>query len=211
MAGSYSPLGAFQVGVQTHDLQMQRLRRLGMTPRQLELNKYWSYYCTSQHDAKSVTWDGRKVMTDLETAAIARSGVLPPGFYDPTGAFDEVPLLMRKPTAPYHLTRVVVNRFTGLLFADDHHPRIRVVGDPALQTWIEAIGRACRMWVRSAPVRQSGGAQGSVAVSFRFREGKPLIEVHDPRWCTPTFIDVDTGEISSLEIRYTYPVDEVAR
>jgi Phage portal protein, SPP1 Gp6-like len=208
MAANYSPLGAFHVGMQMHDMQMDRIKRMGLTERQVELSKYWSYYTTCQHDAKTVAWDGRKVMTDLETSAIARSGVLPSGFYDPTGATDELPLMMRKPTASYHCVRVVVNKFTGLLFSDDKHPTIRVANDPKLQTWLEAIVSASRLWIRSSYARTFGGATGSVGVSFRFCDGKPLIEIHDPRWCTPTFKDVATGEIIALEIRYLYPVEE---
>jgi hypothetical protein len=206
----YSPLGAYGAA-QGQQLQQQqasdRIRRIGLSPRQLELNRYWSYYCTTQHDGKKISWDGRKVLSEIERQSIEHSGLIPPGFYDPGGMFDEVPLLMRAPTAPYHLTRVVVNRFTGLLFSDAMQPKISVQGDPKLQSWIEGIIKVSRLWIRCAVARTYGGGQGSVGMSFRFRNGKPVIGVHDPRWCTPTFVDMETGEISALEIRYTYPIE----
>lgn len=202
---NYSPTAGYQSGMVNYDLQQDRIKRMGLSERQLELNRYMSFYATTQYESRTVSWDGRKVLSPIERESIARSTVLPMGFYDPGGMFDEMPLSMRLPIAPYHLTRVVVNRFTGLLFSAKMHPQVRAAGDPQLQSWVEGIVSAARLWIRLAHARNLGGAQGSVGVSFRFRNGKPLIEVHDPRWCTPEFVDVCTGEISSLEIRYQYP------
>lgn len=205
---TYSPLQAFMVGTREHDRQMQRIRRLGLSERQLELNRAWSFFCTTQYESRSITWDGRKRLTPLERESAGRSAVLPPGFYDAAGAYDELPLDMRCPTAPYHIVRVVVHRFTGLLFSARMHPKIGVSDQPEVQTWIEQLVKACRLWIRFAYARNFGGGMGSVAMSFRFRNGRPLIDVHDARWCTPTFIDVSTGEIAGLEIRYTFPREE---
>lgn len=193
------------IGAQASDLQKERIKRLGLSERQVDLNRYWAYYCTTQHETKTITWDGRKAMTQIEKETISRSTVMPPGFYDGGGQYDELPLDMRIPTAPYHLVRVVVHRFTGLLFASKKHPTISVAGNPELQTWIETLIKTARLWIRFALARNFGGGMGSVAMSFRFRNGKPMIDVHDTRWCTPTFVDISTGEISALEIRYTFP------
>lgn len=204
----YGSGDAFRVGVQKHDRDMERIKRQALSPRQLKLNRYWGFYCTEQYDARSTTWDGRKVLSEIERESIARTQTLPPGFWDPGGQFDEIPLSMRRPTAPYHLTRVVVNRFTGLLFSARMHPQVRIAGSPEMQTWIEGLNKAARIWIRFALVRTRGGAMGSVATTFRFTNGRPVIEVHDSRWCTPTFKDRSTGELTSLEIRYMYPVEE---
>ena len=45
---------------------------------------------------------------------------------------------------------------------------------------------------------------GSVALSFQFLDGKPVVNVHDPRWCTPTFNNLQALDLRSLEIRYPY-------
>lgn len=185
---------------------LARIRRMGLTERQLTLNRYWSFYSTTQYDGRQVAWDGRKCMSELERDTVSRSTALPPGFYDASGQLDEIPLNLRRPTAPYHLTRSVVDRFTGLLFSAKMHPKISVT-DPQVQSWIESLIKSARMWIRFAYARTFGGAQGSVGLSFRFRAGKPIIDVHDARWCTPTFVDMATGEISALEIRYMYPVE----
>lgn len=204
----YGSLNAFQAGVQLHDQQLERIARLAMTPRQLELNRIWAFYYTEQYAARATTWDGRPVMSDIERDMIARNTVLPPGFYDPGGKLDDMPLSMRKPTAPYHLVRVVVNRFTGLLFSAAKHPQIRIAGMPQLQEWLEALIKSARLWIRFAFARTYGGSMGAVMVTFRFRNGKPVIEVHDPRWCTPHIVDRSTGEVDALEIRYMYPVEQ---
>lgn len=186
---------------------MARIRRLGLTERQLELNRYWSFYSTTQYEGRTVGWDGRKCLSPIERDTVSRSTVLPPGFYDAGGQYDELPLELRRPIAPYHLTRAVVDRFTGLLFSERMHPKVAIAGDPAVQSWVEALIKSARLWIRFAYARTFGGGQGSVGMSFRFRNGKPVVDVHDARWCTPTFIDMATGEISALEIRYMYPVE----
>lgn len=208
MAPTYSPLTSYAGGMVARDIQQARIARMGLSQRQLDLNRYLSYYATTQYDSRTVDWSGRKVLTPLEKETISRSTVLPMGFWDPTGMYDEMPLDLRMPRAPYHLTRVVVNRFTGLLFSAKMHPQARIAGEPELQSWVEGLISASRMWIKFAHARTLGGAMGSVAMSFRFRGGKPLLSVHDSRWCTPEFIDPETGEISALEIRYQYPREQ---
>lgn len=184
-----------------------KIRRLGLTQRQLELNHFWGFYCTTQYEGRQIAWDGRKCMSHMERDYIGRNAALPMGHYDAGGQYDELPLSVRKPTAPYHLTRSVVDRFTGLLFSAKMHPKIVVDGEPALQSWVESLIKSARLWIRFARARTFGGGMGSVALSFRFRNGKPIVDVHDARWCTPTFGDMSTGEITALEIRYMFPRD----
>lgn len=192
-----------------HDRQQaDRIARQGMSPRQQALNRLWSYYKTEQYASRMTTWDGHKVMDELERESIAHTQVVPPGFWDPGGRFDDIPLALRKPSAPYHLVRVVVNRFTGLLFSAKMHPQISLLGAADLQQWIDSLVKTSRLWIRMAHARMYGGAQGSVAMTFQFRNGRPWIEVHDPRWCTPLFRDVATGDMEALEIRYQYPREE---
>ena len=185
-------------------MAIEKIMRQGLSPRQQDLNFVWAYYCAEQYDACKVGWNGREIPDNLEHDSISRSGVVPPGFYN-AGAFDEMPLEFRKPRAPYHAVRVVVNRFTALLFSERRKPKIEVANDPDAQTFIENLAKVSRLWVRMAQARRYGGGMGSVGATFRFSQGTPVIEVHDPRWCTPIFKDRATGELASLEIRYMYP------
>lgn len=204
----YSP-DAFRIGMQAHDQVADRIARKGMSARQMDLNRRWAWYKTDQYESRRTAWDGSKVLSDLEKESIAHNQVIPQGFWDPSGRFDEVPLQLRKPSAPYHLVRVVVNRFTGLLFSAKMHPQVRILGAPEMQAWVEGLIKCSRLWIRMALVRTYGGSMGSVAMTYQFRNGKPCIEVHDSRWCFPTFTDRAAGEMSRLEIRFQYPLEQL--
>lgn len=183
----------------------EHVRRFGMTPRQRELNLYYSYYRAQQYGTRKFAWDGSEHLDPLDTEAVASRGFVPPGFYN-AGA--EVPLKFRRPVAPHHLTRIVVHRRTGLLFSERRHPTVRVMGDPITQDYLDAIIEESRMWSVFANVRNLGGAMGSVAVGFQFVEGKPVLEVFDPRWATPTFDPKNRRRLLSLEILYQQPASE---
>jgi hypothetical protein len=195
---------AFRVGVQQQDRIVERILRMGLSARQQELNRVWAYYCAEQYAACKIGWNGMEVHDHLEKETISRSGVVPPGFFN-AAAFDELPLEYRRPRAPMHVVRSVVNKFSSLLFSQRTKPKIEISQDPEAQAFVEALVKTSRLWVRFAQARKFGGGQGSACLTFRFRDGLPIIEVHDPRWCSPTFLDRATGELSALEIRYMYP------
>lgn len=180
-------------------------RRLGMSPRQMELNRRWAWYTATNYDTCKVGWDGREDPGPLEREQIVSSAMLPAGFLDAGGSF---PLRFRKPTAPYRLPRVITNRFTGLLFSERHHPEVIVEGDEDTQSFLAAMLDLARLWPRMIVARTLGGAQGTVILGFCLVEGKPVIEVHDARWCTPTWADRFHLKLEAMEKRYQYPVEE---
>lgn len=184
---------------------LQRIARLGMSPRQQELNRLWAGYRGQQYDARKVAWDGTQRMHPLESEVIASGSFIPPGFYD---AGQTMPLRFRRPSAPYHLKKVIVDRFTGLLFSDRKHPAIRVDDDARTQDYVRALCEVARLWPKMILARTYGGAMGAVAVGFQFLEGRPVVEVHDPRWCYPEFANREELTLARLEKRYQYPVDE---
>jgi len=47
-----------------------------------------------------------------------------------------------------------------------------------------------------------------VVVGFQFIDGKPVVEVHDPRWVNRVFKDRGTFKLGAFEVRYMFPVDE---
>ena len=179
--------------------------RLGLSPRQQELNRLWSYYRCAQYEARSVEWDGSRAMSALDKEVVATSGVMPPGFVD--AGEQGVPIKFRKPTVKYHLSKVVTDRFTGLLFSEKNHPQMRVEGDAQTEDWVSALIEECRLWAQMVLARQYGGAMGSVAVGFKFVDGKPVVEVHDPRWMFPEFESHDALKLKSVEKRYQYPTE----
>lgn len=182
---------------------MDRIVRLGMSPRQQELNRLWSWFRCVQYDARKLDWDGRERLDPIDHEAVASQGFLPPGFYDAGGQM--FPLKFRRPTAPYHLVKVVVERFTGLLFSERCHPVIRVEGDDDTEDFVHALAESARLWQKMIMARTFGGSMGTVAVGFQFVDGKPCVEVHDPRYLFPEFIDRETLALRQVEKRYTYP------
>lgn len=184
---------------------MGKIARLGLSPRQQELNRLWAAYRGQQYAARRIDWDGSQRYTPLESEVIASGSFIPPGFYD-AGA--TMPLRFRRPSAPYHLRKVIVDRFTGLLFSDRKHPAIRVDDDPRTQDYVRALCEVSRLWPKMIMARTYGGAMGAVAVGFAFLEGKPMVEVHDPRWLYPEFADRDDLRLAKIEKRYQFPVDE---
>lgn len=184
---------------------MDKVARLGMSPRQQELNRLWSIYRGSQYSARKIDWDGTERAEGIDAEAIASAGFLPPGYYDAGATF---PVKFRRPSTPYHLRKVIVDRFTGLLFSDRKHPILRVEGDPATEDYVRTLAEVSRLWPSMIMARTYGGAMGTVAVGFQFVDGKPVVEVHDPRWCIPTFEDRHALKLASIEKRYMFPVDE---
>jgi len=182
---------------------MDRVARMGLSARQQELNWLWSWYRCCSYDPRKVDWNGRPITSRLETEAIASQGFLPPGFTDGSGG--SMPLKFRRPSAPYALAKVIVDRFTGLLFSERQHPQLHVEGDPQTEDFISTLVEVSRLWPSMMLARMYGGAMGTVAIGFQFLEGKPSVEVHDPRWLFPEFKDRATLLLKGVEKRYTFP------
>lgn len=192
-----------QAGLAPH--MMAKIARLGMSPRQQMLNRLWAAYRGQQYAGRKIDWDGTERTEGIDTEAIASAGFLPPGYYDAGATF---PVKFRRPSTPYHLRKVIVDRFTGLLFSDKKHPSIRVEGDSNMEDYVRTLAEVSRLWPEMIQARVYGGSMGTVAVGFQFLDGKPVVEVHDPRWCIPEFIDRHALKLNSLEKRYMFPVDE---
>ena len=181
---------------------MGRIRRLGMSPRQMELNHLYAVYRAAQYDTCSSEWDGSQKISRIDREAINSGAYIPPGFYD-LGAM--LPLRFRRPTAPYPLARVIVDRFTSLLFSEKRHPRVKIEDDDATNDYVQALLDASRFWPTWMQARGLGGAMGSVAVGFSILAGKPHLEIFDPRWATPVFVSRTGNELKRLEVLYQYP------
>ena len=182
-----------------------RVARLGLTPRQMELDALWQWYCVKRYDGRKLDWNGDQIADEIETETISSQGFVPSGFQRAGG---DIPIKYRKPSAPYALARVVVNRFTGLLFSEGKQPKIVVEGDAQTEDWINAALEYANIWALMNLSRQYGGAIGSMAMGFQYIDARPVIEVHDPRWCEPTFVSRGSFELKRFEKRYLFPVDE---
>jgi len=201
----YEPQAGRKVSSAMASKVMAKIERLGLSPRQQELNHLYSYYRCVQYDARRCDWDGKERVDPIEHEAIATAGYIPGGFYD---AGQSLPLKFRRPTAPYHLPKVIVDRFTGLLFSEKRHPTIRAQDDEKTEDFVNALAEEARLWPMMIRARTLGGAMGTVCVGFQFVDGKPVVEIHDPRWMIPDFEDRWSLKLRSVEKRYQYPQEE---
>jgi len=164
----------------------------------------WSYFRCTTYDGRRVAWDGSAVLPPEEREFVATAGFTPAGYYD---AGQQLPLELRRPSAPFYLARVVVQRFTSLLFGAKRHPRVVVTDDPESADWLGAVMEQSRFWAHWTHARTLGGAVGAVGVGFKFIRGRCQLEVFDARWATPEFMAEVGGELLSLEVRYVFSED----
>lgn len=179
-----------------------------LTARQRRLEWLWSFYRCRAYDGRATAWDGSRARDPVEHEVVAQTGSIPPNWNDLGGAMTEVPLQFRRPLVSTHLVRVIVNKFTGLLFSAARAPTVRVLDDPITQEWVNGMLADTRYWHRWKFARAFGGSMGAVGMGFRFVRGLPVLETHDPRWSYPTWADRDTGELASFEKKYAYSREE---
>ena len=200
----YDPNDAYQAGAKALDARMLETgQQRGLSRRQRELNALWARYRTSHYDGRKIAWDGTEVGDSGMVEQIASEGIIPPGYVDSGGA--TLPMRFRKPSAPYHLFRVIVDRFTSLIFSERRHPQIKVENSPDAEMFVRALSDTSRLWAAMMKARAYAGAMGTVAVGFQFLNSKPTIEVHDPRWLFPEFADRFTLRLKRIEKRLQYP------
>lgn len=176
-----------------------------LTQRQKVLTAQWGFFRGQQYEHRQFEWDGTAAMAMEMGVTIAPPLAIPPGFVDVKGQMNNVELRHRRPSAPYHIVRSIVERFTGLLFSQRRHPIIRVPGDADTEDYLNALCEEGRLWSKMVTARNYGGAMGSTAVSFKLVEGRPVFEVFDPRWCYPKFLSRTEGTLRELEVRYVFP------
>ena len=205
-AGATAISAATASGVLEEDgRELEKVRQLGMSPRQLWLNHLWSRFCALQYDARATEWDGSESQSAVEREMMASTPTVPPGFH---ASPSDTPYRFRRPSAPYHLFRVVVQRFTSLLFAEARHPRVTCPGDQEKEDFANGIIETARFWTAFEEARNYGGACGGVPVAFSFVENKPVVEVLEPFYCWPKFKSRTTMELEKVEVRWMFPADE---
>lgn len=178
-----------------------------MSPRQIELNVLWAWFKCLQYENRKMDWSGNERLGFLDFEAAASAGLAPDGFQI-TQDTKDLPLKFRKPTAPYNIVKVVVERFTSMLFSQRRHPTLSAPSEPDTEGWTNAAAESGRLWPTFVNARNMGGAMGTVCVGFSFVDGKPKFEVHDPRWCNPKFVDQQELELESIEKLYPFQREE---
>jgi hypothetical protein len=127
------------------------------------------YKCT-QHDHKIYDMAGRMNRGGQLALQQPLLSSQPPAFY--------VPLDQRRPNNPYRLARLIVQAFTSFVFGEGRFPKLRCTGDTDAEDFAEALIQASDLPTVMIRARNMGGSCGSVALSWRFYQGKPCVRVH---------------------------------
>lgn len=134
------------------------------------LDRLQSYFDCTQHNHKRFDFDGRVYNPTVGNPLL---GAEKASFY--------VPLMMRRPSSPARLGRLITRSFTNLLFGEQRFPRIGVDGDSDSEDFLQTIARVGKLPLRMIRARDLGGAMGTVGLSWSFVEGRPRFEVHNAK------------------------------
>ena len=175
---------------------------VGETERFRRLNRFEAHWLCNQYAHQSLDWWGLPADAN-ET--VSPSVQVPLGFTQPALA-----LLARqkRPTAPYHLTRAIVDRFTGLLFSESRKPDVEVEGDPDTDDFLHAAMEQMRFWARWREARSVGGATGSVLVTLHLRRGRFVMQAHNPKHVQVLWKDRRALEPLGVLVIYRYPQED---
>lgn len=131
------------------------------------------YKCT-QHDHKGFDFNGRVTKPGEWFGTQPFIGGSQPTFF--------VPLDQRRPMAPYRLGRIIVNRFTSLVFGHGRWPSLNVVGDPEAEDFVNALVEKMNLPRVMIRARNLGGSCGTVGISWRITDGEPRASVHSGKF-----------------------------
>lgn len=145
-------------------------RQIMTSQRRRELQFKGDYYKCRQHDGKVFDWNGMMRRPGQQQATQPLIGGSMPEMF--------IPLNQRRPCSPYRLARSIVGAFTSFLFGHGRWPNV-LSDDPDTQHFAEALVNEVKLRTKMIRARNSGGACGTVGLSWGFKEGKPRVRVHD--------------------------------
>lgn len=156
------------------------------------------FYACKQHDHKIYDMSGRMTRGGMFALTQPLLSSQPPPFY--------VSLDQRRPNNPYRLARLITQTFTNFIFGEGRFPKLRCVGDQDAEDFAEALVEASELKTAMIRARNLGGASGSVALSWRFYQGKPCVRVHASKnFFVHEWVDQDEGIVHhASEITLVY-------
>lgn len=175
------------------------------TERFQQMDRYEAFAKATQYAHQQVDWWG---LSADQTETVSPKVLVAPGFEQP-----QLGYLVRgkRPTAPYHLAKTIVDRFTGLLLSETRRPEIAVENDPDTEEWLKAVFRQCRFWPTWRMARFVGGAVGTVCVTAHLRKGRFALEVHNGKHLTVLWKDRRTFTPRGILKQYRYFKEEMVQ
>lgn len=177
---------------------------VGETQRFRQINRYEAFLNCMQYAHQIYDWWGQNA--DI-AETVSPNVQVPMGWTQPA-----LNLLARqkRPTAPYHLCKAIVDRFTGLLFSEARKPDVEVEGDPDTDDFLHACMEQMRFWARWREARTIGGGCGSVLVTLHLKRGRFVMQAHNPKHVQILWKDRRALEPLAALIIYRYPKEEFA-
>lgn len=175
----------------------------GDTVRFRQIERLQSFYRCSPYSHLERDWWGLSADA-MET--ISPSVQVPLGYEQPMVNLN---VRQKRPTAPLNLTRLIVDRFTGLLFSEDRKPDVVIENDQDTEDWMKAVLETSRFWAKYREARAYGGSSGSVLVTCHLRDGAFAWDIHNPRDVQFFWKNRSTFDLGGVLIMYKHPVDEV--
>lgn len=191
--------------VQDIKLYFQQNAVMGETSRARQLDRYEAFYSCRQYAHQGLDWWG---LSADQTEAVSTATQIPPGFTQPAM---QLSVRDKRPTAPYHLCKAVVDRFTGILFGEKRKPDVEVEGDPDTDDFLHACMEQMRWWPKWREARNMGGAAGSVLVTFHLKGGAFQMLTHNPKHVQILWKDRRALEPLAALIMFTYPKEVLVR
>jgi hypothetical protein len=177
------------------------------SPRFSELARRQAYYDCTQHDYKTYDFDGRIIQAGGGGSGYNASVTQPLLTSERASYF--VPLRARRPSAPVRMGRLVTNTFTNLVFGEGRYPNIRVPGDLDAQDYAETLSKVAGMPVKFIRARNIGGSSGTACLSWCFINGRPRVEVHNPKTMfVHSWLDRERLHPRHVSEVYLYPKDK---
>lgn len=174
---------------------------VGQTERFRRLDRIEAHWKCCQYGHQEYDWNGMRA-DECETISPHLS---PNGSY--SQSMPDLKVRQKRPTAPLHLTRTIVKRFTGLLFSSRRIPTVKVEADEDTEAALEASIKQARFWARMREARNMGGGLGAVLVTVGVREGRFVIEIHNPKHVTPLWRDRATHRLLGVLIQKIVAVE----
>lgn len=158
---------------------LYRNAKMGMPLRYRVLDRRDAFatgleYAHLEHD-----WNGYKAE---RTETISTKSQVPPGYQMTESPAENVPLAMRRPSAPERLTPLIISRFTGMLFSESRRPNVYVEGDEDADDFLRTVIRDSKFWRVAADARNIGGGIGSVLLTFKLRDGRFVFKAHNAKY-----------------------------
>lgn len=142
--------------------------------RSERMERQQRYFEGTQYEDRDYDWDGS--FRPVSDAIGSASPAFPPQL---------VPMARRRPPSVYRLGKIIVQRYTALLFGEAGFPELHVEDDQDTEDFVRGVAEAADLPQVFADARDLGGQLGTAVLSYAWVDGEPSVEVHNAAQIVP--------------------------